>query len=90
MVAAYEPDSNYVIQVTDPADPKKVIGYAFVEQLRYLAVDDRSDEGKTVLQGIDALFGPGGRIRKLKAVTLPGQKRASREFYAEMGSGGPR
>lgn len=89
MVEAYEPQSNYVIQVTDPGDSSKILGYAFVEDIRYLAADDSSAEGQAVLAGLATMFGPGNRIPKMKAVALPGQKRASQAFYAEIGSGRP-
>lgn len=87
MADSYESDSNYVIKITDPADPAKVVGYAFVEQIHYLAADDDSGEAQAALAGVEPLFAEGEP--KLEAVALPGQQRATRAYFAEIGSGKP-
>lgn len=86
MAESYETDSNYVIKLTDPADATKVVGYAFVEQVHYLAADDDSAEAQAALAGLTGLFTDGPT---LEAVALPGQQRATRAYFAEIGSGKP-
>ena len=71
-------------KLTDPADPNKVVGYAFVEQVHYLAADDDSDDAKAAIAGVAGLFTDGP---VLDAVALPGQQRATRAYFAEIGSG---
>lgn len=84
MAESYDTDANYVIKLTDPADPNKVVGYAFVEQVHYLAADDDSDDAKAAIAGVAGLFTDGP---VLDAVALPGQQRATRAYFAEIGSG---
>lgn len=80
MAESYDTDANYVIKLTDPADSNKVVGYAFVEQVHYLAADD----AKAAIAGVAGLFTDGP---VLDAVALPGQQRATRAYFAEIGSG---
>ncbi|WHO38560.1 hypothetical protein PMI04_018780 [Sphingobium sp. AP49] len=87
MAESYESEANYVIKLTDPADPTKLIGYAFVDQIHYLDATDDSAEAQAALAGIEPLFAEGQP--KLEAVAMPDQQRATRAYFADIGSGRP-
>lgn len=88
MTESYDTDANYVIKLVDPADGTTLLGYAFVEQIHYLSADDDSAEAQAALAGVEPLFADGEP--RLEAVILPGQQRASRAYFAEIGSGKPK
>ena len=85
MTADFEPGSNYVVQVADPANPKKVIGYAFSQHVSFFGVDETDENAKAMVASAEKLFR--SRARKLKAVALPGADTASKTFFAQGGSG---
>ncbi|WP_156680620.1 hypothetical protein [Sphingomonas profundi] len=79
----------FVIRLTAPGDPKKVIGYAMAEQIDYVANrDDLLGAQKEALEAAEQTF---ARTREvLDAVALPPHKPTGVKMFAMIGSGNNR
>lgn len=88
MTTIIAPGSTFVIQVTDPASPSTVTGYAFVEVTRFVPVTATGKSGQ-VFTGAKALFADKGKTKTLPAIALPGTQPTAMRFHADFGSGDP-
>ncbi len=79
----------YVIKLTAPDDPRKVIGYAMAEQVDYVAKrGDLLGAAKEALEAAEQTFAR--EKTTLEAVALPPHRPTGVKMFAMIGSGNNR